>query len=458
MAGLSERTLPQSMEAEASVLGAVLRDNSVMSVIARELKSEFFFSAANRMVFEAMLELYEREAAVDLVLLTDEMERRGTLEKCGGASFLVSLEEGVTSAHVEYYAKIVRDRAFMRTLVGVCGEVTNTLCESSQPAPELRDWAEARLFDAFQQWDTGDLVKIDNLIHAAMKRIEDMVDGKGPMPGLPTQFAKLDEILCGLQASQFIIIAGRPSMGKTSFALNLVDSIGVVQRQPALFFSLETSREQITQNLLCSHARVDAQLVRRGTGLSRLITKLADAASYIHTAPIYIDDTPGLSVLECKAKARLAKARHGIQMLVVDYLQLMEAPGRRRSDSREQEISYISRSLKGLSRELEIPVIALAQLNRSVESREGHRPRLSDLRESGAIEQDADVILFLHRPGYYSNREEDRLKRDAELIVAKQRNGPTGTVPLVFQYEHLRFESLSREMEPDEAVPFDVPA
>ena len=456
MEGLSERILPQSLEAEASILGSALRDPSVVDVAARLLKPEHFYSTAHRLVFEAMLEVYERHGTVDLVLLNDEMERRGTLEKCGGASFLAGLDEGVSPANVEYHAKLVRDRAFMRNLVGICSEVTDTLCESGHPAPEMRDWAEAKLFEAFKQWDTGDVVKIDRILSATMKRIEEMHDNRGVIPGLPTQFHRLDELTCGLQSSQLIIIAGRPSMGKTSFALNLVENIGVVQRRPVLFFSLETSREQISINLLCAHARVDAQLVRKGILPPRILNRLTDAASYIHPAPVFIDDTPGLSALECKAKARLAKSSHGIELMVVDYLQLMEAPGKRRTDNREQEIAFISRSLKGLARELEIPVIALAQLNRSVESREGHRPRLSDLRESGAIEQDADLILFLHRPGYYSRNPEDKLKREAELIVAKQRNGPTGTVPLVFQYEYMKFESRSEETEPDEAPPFDL--
>jgi replicative DNA helicase len=450
MEGLTERMLPQSAEAESSVLGAVLKDNSVLCVVARQLKPEYFFSAAHRFVFEAMVDLFERDGTVDLVLLHDEMENRGTLEKCGGAAFLSRLTEGVSTAHVEYYTRLVRDRAFMRKLVSICTEVTDTLCESGKPAPELREWAEARLFDAFQSWDTGDAVKIDELLRAAMKRIEEMHDKGGGIEGISTRFTRLDDLTCGFHPSHLVIIAGRPSMGKTSFALNLVENIGVVQQIPVLLFSLETSKEQITMNLLCSHARVDAQMVRKGILPSRMMNRLADAAGYILPAPILIDDTAGLSILECKAKARLAKARHNIGMVVIDYLQLMEAPGKRRSDSREQEISYISRSLKALSRELEIPVVALAQLNRSVESREGHRPRLSDLRESGAIEQDADVILFLHRPGYYSRNQDDRLSRDAELIVAKQRNGPTGTVPLVFQYEYIKFESRSTELEPDE--------
>ncbi len=455
MIGDVERTLPQSTEAEASVLGAILRDNSALSVSARLLKPEHFYSAPHRMVFEAAAALYERQGTVDLVLLNDEMERRGTIDKCGGASFLSTLEEGVTPAHVEYYCKIVRDRAFMRNLVAVCSEVTDTICESGQAVEELRDWAEAKIFDAFQQWDTGEVVQIDEVLRAVMKRIEEMHDHDGGIPGIATPFSAFDNLTCGLQDSQFIILAGRPSMGKTSFALNLVENIGVVQRKPVLLFSLETSSEQITMNLLCAHARVDAQMVRKGILPARVRNKLTDAASYIHTAPISIDDRAGLSVLECKAKARLLKARKDICLVVVDYLQLMEAPGKRRSDNREQEISYISRSLKALARELEIPVVALAQLNRSVESREGHRPRLSDLRESGAIEQDADVICFLHRPGYYANDPEQKKSRDAEVIIAKQRNGPTGTVPLVFQYEYMKFESRSLESEPvGEETPF----
>jgi len=456
MEGISERVLPQSNEAEASVLGAVLKDNSVLGIVARMIKSEYFFSAAHRLVFEAMINLFERQGAVDLVLLNDEMERLGTLDRAGGASFLTTLEEGVTPANVEYYSRMVRDRAFMRNLVGVCSEVTDTLCDSGAPAPELRDWAEGRLFDAFQQWDTGEVVKIDQLVHETMKRIEEIHENKGLMPGIPTQFHGLDDLMCGLQPSQLVIVAGRPSMGKTSFALNIVDNVGVTQRIPVLLFSLETSREQITLNLLCSHARVDAQMVRKGILPQRMLNRLADAAGYILPAPIHIDDTAGLSVLECKAKARLAKARHDIGLIVIDYLQLMEAPGRRRSESREQEISYISRSLKGLARELGIPIITLAQLNRSVETRTGNRPRLSDLRESGAIEQDADVIIFLHRPGYYSDDPEQRQSRDAEIIVAKQRNGPVGDVPLVFLREYMRFETRSAEAGPEEAPPFEL--
>jgi len=448
MGEVSERVLPQCVEAEASVLGAVLRDNATLAIAARMLRPSSFYSQAHKILYETILALYEERGVVDLVLLHDELERRGFLEKCGGASYIASLEENGSPAHVELYAETVRDRAFMRQLVGVCSEVTDTLCERGKPPSDLRDWAESKLFDAFQQWQTGEAVKIDDLVRDAMKRIEELHEHKGVLPGLQTQFPQLDQMICGLQPSQLVIIAGRPSMGKSSFALNLVENVAVLQRKGVLLFSLETSKEQITQNLLCAHSRVNAQLVRKGMLNERLFAKITDAASFVFNAPIFVDDSPGLSVLDCKAQARHFRAREKIELVVIDYLQLMEAPGHRRSDSREQEISYISRSLKALARELNIPVIALAQLNRSVDAREGHRPRLSDLRESGAIEQDADLVLFLHRPGYYEDKADEERMRSAEVIIAKQRNGPIGSVPLVFQYEYMKFESLSQEAEP----------
>ncbi|MCU0722357.1 MAG: replicative DNA helicase, partial [Planctomycetes bacterium] len=383
MGGVTERVLPQCMEAESSVLGAVLRDNATIAVASRLLKPGSFYSAGHQIIFETVLSIYEKRGAVDLVLLGDELERRGLLGKCGGAAYLASLEDNGTPAHVELYATTVRDRAFMRQLVGVCSEVTDTLCETGRPPSDLRDWAEGKLFEAFQNWQTGDVAKLDELVRETMKRIDDLHEGKGAMLGLQTRFPRLDDLICGLQPSQLLIIAGRPSMGKSSFALNIVENVGIQQQIPVLLFSLETSRDQIANNLLCSRARVDAHRVRKGMLTDALRMKLVDAAGFVYKAPVFIDDSTNLSILDCKARARHFKAKENIGLVVIDYLQLMEAPGHRGGDSREQEIAYISRSLKGLARELNIPVIALSQLNRAVEGREDKRPRLSDLRESG---------------------------------------------------------------------------
>jgi replicative DNA helicase len=384
--------------------------------------------------------LYDKGQAIDLVLLREELKKRSLLENVGGAEYLVELEEAVpTIGNVEYYANIVRENAIKRNLIEVAANIQKQVFEGAVDTGFLLDSSERAIFEITQKKFNASSIKLNEILKETFSRIENLHDRESRLTGLSTGFYDFDDLTCGLQPSELVIVAARPSMGKTSFVMNIIEHIGVVEKKPAAIFSMEMSAQQLAQNMLCSHSKIDAHKLRKGflEDDDRLWSALSNGLGSLSEAPIFIEDTPGLTVLEVRAKARRLKAQYDIQLIAVDYLQLMESP---RGENRQQEISIISRGLKSLARELAIPVIAVSQLNRSVESREGHRPRMSDLRESGSIEQDADVIALLHREDYFNPEKKDGT---AELIIAKQRNGPTGTIKLTFLSHCMRFENFS---------------
>ena len=432
-----ERTMPQSIEAEMSVLGAMILDNEVINLVIPILNKLSFYKTAHRELYQAIVDIYDKGQPVDLVVLREELKKRSLLEKVGGVEYLMELEEAVpTIGNVEYYANIVREKAIKRNLIEVAATIQKQSFEESTDTEHLLDASERAIFDITQRKFNTASTKLNEILKETFSRIENLHDRQSRLTGLSAGFYDLDDITCGLQPSELIIVAARPSMGKTSLVLNVVEHVGVVEKKPVVIFSLEMSAQQVAQNMLCSHARIDAHKLRMGFLDDKQWSDLSYGLGSLSEAPIFIDDTPGLTVLEIRAKARRLKAQYDIQLVAVDYLQLMESS---REENRQQEISVISRRLKSLARELKIPVIAVSQLNRSVESREGHRPRMSDLRESGSIEQDADVIVLLHRDNYYDPDKDNT----AELIIAKQRNGPTGVVKLTFLSHFMRFESLA---------------
>jgi len=434
---LLERTMPQSIEAEMSVLGAMILDNEVINLVIPILNKRSFYKTAHQELYQVIVDVYDKGQPVDLVVLREEMKKRSLLEKVGGVEFLIELEEAVpTIGNVEYYANIVREKAIKRNLIEVAATIQKQSFEESTDTEQLLDASERAIFDITQQKFNTASTRLNEILKETFSRIENFHDRQSRLTGLSSGYYDLDDKTCGLQPSELIIFAARPSMGKTSLVLNIVEHVGVVEKKPVVIFSLEMSAQQVAQNMLCSHARIDAHKLRMGFLDDKQWSDLSSGLGSLSEAPIFIDDTPGLTVLEVRAKARRLKAQYDIQLVAVDYLQLMESS---RGENRQQEISIISRGLKSLARELKIPVIAVSQLNRSAESREGHRPRMSDLRESGAIEQDADVIVLLHRDNYYDPDKDNT----AELNIAKQRNGPTGVIKLTFQSHFMRFESLA---------------
>lgn len=385
-----------------------------------------------------MAHLFERTQAVDLITVTEELRKRKALETIGGASYLAQLTSLVpTAANLEYHARIVKEKALLRGLIQTATQIIQESFDAAGEGTAVLDRAERMIFDISQQRIEGKFVRVSEIIKGSIEAIDKLYQRKEHVTGLASGFHDFDTKTAGLQPSDLVVIAGRPSMGKSAFASGIAEHAAVVLKKPVAFFSLEMSKEQLVQRMLCSHARVDAQKVRTGYLSHSDWPKLTSAAGKLSEAPLFIDDTPGMSVLELRAKARRLKSQQNIELIVVDYLQLMEA--RNRSESRQQEISEISRSLKALAREIGVPLIAISQLSRAVESRTGNRPQLSDLRESGAIEQDADLVVFLFREEYYNATEENRNK--AEAIIAKQRNGPTGSVDLVFLKEWTRFDN-----------------
>ncbi len=435
------RLPPQSLEAEAAVLGCMLLDSDSTGLVIERLKEDDFYSIENQLIFKVLCELFDANRPVDHLILRDELSNRGFLERIKGTEYLVSLSETVPSAaNAQYYAEIVRQKAIQRALISTSTGILRDAYDNSSRPAELLDKAERMIFEIAERQTRGEAIDLADIIKEAFDRIEEFHDRKARLTGLATGFSDLDDITSGLQDSELIILAARPSMGKSTLALNIIGNVGIETEKPVVLFTLEMSKQQVAQNMLCSNARVDAHRLRRGLLEKEQWQFLATAAGRLSDAPIFIDDTPSLGILELKAKARRLKARHDIALVVIDYLQLMDAP---KMDNRQQEISEISRGLKALARELNVPVLALCQLNRGVEMREGHKPRMSDLRESGALEQDADVVLLLHREEYYGETPENKNK--ADIIVAKQRNGPTGFVPLQFQSNVLRFHTAARK-------------
>ncbi len=456
--GVYARSMPESLAAEAAVLGSMIFDPNCISEVVEQLKTDAFYRIEHQMIFDALVALYEknRGEAIDAVLLRDELEKRKQLEEVGGVEYLAKIMDSVpSSANAMYYAGIVKDKQLLRELVAAAGEILNDAFSGDGEPGEKLDEAERKIFAVTDKNISGSATELKDLVARAYELIEKRKDNQ--VTGLSTGYYELDEMTCGLQNGEMIVIAGRPSMGKTSLALNMAEHIGVIERAPVAIFSLETGRQQLAERFLCSKSEIDAQKVRKGMLDTEHYEALVKACGELSEAPIYIDDTSSLTPLELRAKARRLKSQRDIRCIIVDYLQLMHL-GTSRVESRQQEITTISRYIKALARELNIPVVVLSQLNRAPEGREGHRPRMSDLRESGSIEQDADVVILLHREDYYHRGEKD-YKGDnrAELIIAKQRNGPTGNVELIFREKFTRFENTSYasvEGETEGGVPF----
>jgi replicative DNA helicase len=440
---LEGRALPASIEAEAATLGSMILDRECIGQVVEQIDVDAFSLPEHQHVYEAIVGLYETNSKIDLVLLRDELIRRDRLAASGGVDYLVRIAESVpTAANVDYYARIVKEKAMLRQLARVSQDIFRQACDETGDVGEKLDVAEQRIFEVTEKKISGSAVAIRHLITETFENIESR---KGShITGLPTGFNGLNDLLCGLHPGELIIVAGRPSMGKTSFAINIAEHIGADNNIPVAIFSLEMSRQQLVERILCSRAKVDSQQVRKGILTTESHELLMQVGGELFEKPIFIDDTPGLTPLMLRAKCRRLKSQHHIQAIFVDYLQLMGMGGQ--VESRQQEISMISRYLKALAREMEVPVMVLSQLNRSPEGREDHRPRMSDLRESGSIEQDADVILLLHREDYY-NKGKDEFEADntAEVIIAKQRNGPTDTVKLHFDGRYTRFENAAPE-------------
>ncbi len=442
--GLLDRVPPQNLDAEMSVLGAMLIDPDAVARVIERLKSHHFYTDSHRILFETFCELFEKSIPLDLLTVTERLRKNNFFDKVGGASYLAHLSTFVpTSAHVEHYAKMVKDCSVLRSLISTCSQIVQNSYDRQSNVDELLDGAEKLIFEIHEDKLDNQSVAIKDIIRGSIETIEKLYQSKTLVTGLSSGYHRFDEMTSGLQPSELIVIAGRPSMGKTAFAVSMCENIILSDnKRPVAFFSLEMSKESLVQRMLCSVARINAKDVQRGFLSKEKWTPLVNAAAKLSEVPFYIDDTPALNVLELRAKARRLKTQYDIQLLVVDYLQLINGIGN--NESRQREISDISRSLKALARELKIPVIAISQLNRQVDSRTGNRPQLSDLRESGAIEQDADLVVFLYREEYYSREntpEESRNK--AEVIVAKQRNGPTGSIYLSFFQDFTRFENPS---------------
>jgi replicative DNA helicase len=425
----------------------MLMERDAVDRVNEVVDDTMFFREGNRRIYRAMVALAERGDVIDPLTLSEELSRRGELQASGGKEYIASIVDAVpTAANVEYHAKIVREKALRRRLIEVSTAIVSEAFESSAPAGELLDAAEHKIFEVNRARGTEGFTRIKELLWPTMENIERLQRGGESITGVPSGFKDLDDLTAGFQQSDLVIVAARPSMGKTAFVLNIAQNAALDKNIPVAFFSLEMSKDSLVQRLLTSEGRVDAQRLRKGKLHDDEFARLGRAAGMLSHAPIWIDDTPGISLLEMRSKARRLKTDNDIGMIVVDYLQLMTGPTNQ--ESRQQEISYISRSLKSLARELKVPVVALSQLSRAPEQRTGEnkRPQLSDLRESGAIEQDADLVMFIYRQEMYDgpvDKDGNSLEGRAEIIVGKQRNGPTGFVNLYFNKTYTRFDSYS---------------
>jgi len=441
-ADLSSRKLPpQNIEAEQSILGGILIENEAVNRVMEILDADDFYRDAHRKIFNALINLSERDEPADLITLTNELRKIDQLDFIGGASYLASLIDSVpTAANIEYYAKIVKEKAILRKLIQTSTDIITQSYEDRGDVEGFLDEAERAIFEISEKRVKPSFYSIREIVKESFATIERLFKKKELVTGVPSGFKELDRMTAGFQPSDLIIIAGRPSMGKTAFCLNVAQYAAIENKIPVAIFSLEMSKEQLVIRMLCSEAHVEGTRLRTGFLNESDWPKLTIAAGNLSEAPIYIDDTAALSVLELRAKARRLKSDHGLGMVILDYLQLMK--GRARVESRQQEISEISRSLKALSKELNIPVIAVSQLSRKTEERTGNRPQLSDLRESGAIEQDADLILFLYRDEIYNRSEDNPNRGKAEVIIGKQRNGPIGKIDLAFLDKFTTFKDL----------------
>jgi len=457
------RVPPQAVDVEMAVLGAMMLDKGAIAKAIEILDDTSFYKPAHQRIFAAMIGLFEKSEPVDLITLVEELRRRAELDKVGGEYYLTELTTKVTTAaNVEYHAHIVLEKALMRQLISSSSEVVGRAFSETEDALDLLDEAEQKIFQISEQRMKKSFVSMSTAVHQTMEMLESIHGKHSGVTGVPSAFTELDNITGGFQRSDLIIVAGRPSQGKTALVLSIARNAAILHDVPVGFFSLEMSAQQLVLRLICAEARVDAHMVRTGRLPEDEWRKLSTSVGKLHKAKIFIDDTPALTVLEIRAKARRLRVEHNIGMIVVDYLQLMQGP--KNAQSREQEISTISRSLKALAKELNIPVLALSQLNRAVELRGDKRPVLADLRESGAIEQDADVVLFVHRPemfGITTDENNEPTEGMAEIIIGKQRNGPTGSARLAFIKQYARFENLTRfreaaflPPEPTDETPF----
>ncbi len=436
---------PQNVDAEMSLLGAVLIDEEVLADITEHVKPKDFYDKRHAVIYDAIMRLYEKNKPVDLLTLTDELKRKKEIDEIGGSAYLTELTNYVpTAAHAESYAEIVAQKAVRRRLIKASGEISELGYDEQTTTQELLQQAEAELFSVSDQSLKQDLTSLESILTDSFDRLEELHRNKGALRGVRTGYRDLDNMTAGLQRSDLIILAARPAMGKTTLVTNLAYNVATIAKQPVLFFSLEMSKEQLVDRMLADASGVDSWNIRTGNLSDDDFSKLSEAMGEMAEAPIFIDDTPGLSVLEMRTKARRAAHDQPLGLIIIDYLQLMQGSGRD-NGNRVQEVSEISRGLKLIARELNVPVIALSQLSRSVESRSPQIPQLADLRESGSIEQDADIVMFIYREAYY-NPDTER-ENVTDLIIAKHRNGPVGKVELYFHPERLRFMSLDRKHE-----------
>jgi replicative DNA helicase len=440
-----DRIPPQNIEAERSTLGSMLLDKEAIYKGVEVLKPEDFYREAHRVIFEVVTHLTNKGEPVDIITVSEELKQRNMLDKIGGIPYLTTLANSVpTAANIEHYARIVEEKSILRAVITAASNIVAMGYAGTEDISVILDDAEKQIFQISQKRNVKGFVSLKNILIETFERIEKIYESKGGVTGVSSGFTDLDRMTAGLQPSDLIILAARPSMGKTTFALNIARNVAVDAKIPVVVFSLEMSKEQLALKLLCSEAGVDNQRIRTGTLMDNDWPRLSYALGRLSDSNIFIDDTPGLTALEVRSRARRIKAEHGLGLIVIDYLQLMQSRGR--SENRQQEVSDISRSLKSLAREINVPVISLSQLSRAVEQRTDKKPYLADLRESGSLEQDADMVAFLYREDYY-NPESDK-KNITELIIAKQRNGPVGTVELLFQKEFSKFVGLEKYRKP----------
>lgn len=445
MTAVESRTPPQNLDAEQSVLGSILLDNEVYATLEGTLRPEHFYKEGHRKVYRGMERLFHRGDPIDLVTLTEELRQSGELDAVGNVPYLIGLADGVpTAAYAESYARIVTEKAVLRDLISASGQIMQTAYDQSMPLEEVLDASEKAIFELASSKRSNAFGSMSELVTETFAHINELFANPDPVSGIRTGFKELDQLTAGLQPSSLNVLAARPSMGKTALALSIALNVSLREKKTVGLFSLEMSGVQLVTRMICSEARVDMSRVRNGQLTDRDFQRLADTAGRMSEAKIFIDDHADMTVMELRSRARRLMAEHELGLIVIDYLQLMSghASGRFGSENRQQEISSISRGLKALARELDVPVLVLSQLSRAVESRPNKRPMLSDLRESGAIEQDADLVMFIYRDEYYDPHSEKQ--GIAEILIGKQRNGPVGSVDLQFHSAHVRFNDLAR--------------
>ena len=441
-----DRMPPQNIEAEQSVLGAVLIEQSSIAKISDLLNPEDFYREAHRLIYRAAMSLFERGEAIDFITVVDLLRRENTLEQAGGIAYVTSLANGVpTAANITYHAKIVQEKSLLRRLIGAATDIASMGYAESEEVDRVLDSAEQKILEVATRKASQDFQPIKEIIFSTLDKIDEMHKAKGGITGISTGFANLDKLTGGFQRSDLILIAARPSMGKTAFVLNVAQHMATRDRKSVVIFSLEMPKEQLAMRMMCAEGLIDSQHLRTGAMSNDEWSKLVDASDRLSGSTMFIDDTANVTAIELRNKARRISKEHGLDCIIIDYLQLMDGGAHSRIDNRQQQISDISRSLKGLARELRVPVIALSQLSRGPESRTNRRPMLSDLRESGSLEQDADIVAFLYREDYYDKETEN--KDITELIIAKHRNGPVDTVQLLFQKHYTRFGNITTTYE-----------